>query len=143
MTRLVDKSSAPLVSDSWERSIKHGLRRHDQVLFTNSVSKALGRRTTEENHRLLSHATPEMVRLYSGLGSARWLALCVNARGQVICSVGDPLSAPNELRALMHPGRSLLESEIGTTAPGCVLEIGHPVVVSRDEHYLHELASFF
>lgn len=131
------------LSASWKRSIQHGLRRKDNVLFTNSVSRALERRTIEENQRLLSHATPEMVRLYGGLGSARWLALCLNVRGQVICSVGDSLSAPNELRALMHPGRSLRESDIGTTAPGCVLELGQPVVVARGEHYLHELASFF
>jgi sigma-54 dependent transcriptional regulator, acetoin dehydrogenase operon transcriptional activator AcoR len=136
-------SVSPLLSASWKRSIDHGLRRKDSVLFTNAVSRALERRTVEENHRLLAHATPEMVKLYGGLGSTRWLALFLNVRGQVICSVGDPLSAPNELRALMHPGRSLLESEIGTTAPGCVLELGRPIVVSRGEHYLHELSSFF
>ena len=136
-------SSTKLLTASWKRSIEHGLRRKDSVLFTNSVSRALERRTIEENQRLLSHATPEMVRLYGGLGSARWLALCLNTGGQVICSVGDTLSAPNELRALMHPGRSLLESAIGTTAPGVVLEHGHPVVVARDQHYLHELSSFF
>jgi len=136
-------SGVNLLTASWKRSIKHGLRRKDTVLFTNSVSRAMERRTIEENQRLLSHASPEMVRLYGGLGSARWLALCLNTRGQVICSVGDPLSAPNELRALMHPGRSLAESDIGTTAPGVVLELGHPVVVARDQHYLHELSSFF
>ncbi len=139
----VGDSISNLLSSSWRRSIEHGLRREDSVLFTNPVSKALARRTIEENRRLLCHVTPEMLRLYDGLGSTQWLALCLNVRGQVICSVGDPISAPKELRALMHPGRSLLESEIGTTAPGCVLEHGHPVVVSGEEHYLHELASFF
>lgn len=142
--RLVaDSSLHPTLAASWERSMKHGLKRRDHALFNNTVSRALGRRIAEENHRLLSHATPEMVRLYGGLGSTRWLALCVNASGQLICSIGDRSSAPRELRVLMHPGRSLVEAELGTTAPGCVLEVGRPVVVTRGEHFLLELANFF
>lgn len=142
--RLVaDSLLHPLLAASWERSMKHGLKRRDHALFNNTVSRALGRRIAEENHRLLSHATPEMVKLYGGLGSTRWLALCVNAGGQLIGSIGDRASAPRELRTLMHPGRSLVEAELGTTAPGCVLEVGRPVVVTRGEHFLFELASFF
>jgi sigma-54 dependent transcriptional regulator, acetoin dehydrogenase operon transcriptional activator AcoR len=140
---VTDPSVREVLTASWKRSMEHGLRRQDRVLFTNPVTKALERRTLDENHRLLTHVMPEMVRLYGSLGSARWLALCVNAHGRIISSVGDPLSAPGELRALMHPGRSLLESEIGTTAPGCVLEAGLPVVISREQHYLHELTNFF
>jgi sigma-54 dependent transcriptional regulator, acetoin dehydrogenase operon transcriptional activator AcoR len=140
---VLEPSTDQFIAASWKRSMERGLRRQDHVLFTNPVSRALERRTVEENHQLLTYATPEMVKLYSGLASSRWLALCVNARGQIICSVGDPASAPGELRALMHPGRSLLESEIGTTAPGCALEIGHSVVVSGEQHYLHELKYFY
>ena len=136
-------SGRDLLVASWERSSSLGLRRKDSVLFSNPVTHALKRRAVEENHQLLSHANPELLRLYRGFGSARWLALCLNASGQIIGSVGDSLSAPNELRALMHPGRSLRESDIGTTAPGLVLELGQPVSVSCDQHYLNELSRFY
>ena len=133
---------SPVLKASWERSQKHGLRRQDHALF-NNVTKSLGRRVVDENQRLLDHASSEMVRLYTGLGSARWVSLCVNPQGQVVCSVGDRTAAPNEIRTLMHPGRLLLEAELGTTAPGCALEVGRPVVVTRGEHFLIELAHFF
>lgn len=134
---------SPMLVASWERSLKHGLRRHDHALFNSSVTKAVERRVVDENQRLLTHASSEMVRLYTGLGSARWVSLCVNALGQVVCSVGDRTAAPREIRTLMHPGRSLLETELGTTAPGCALEVGRSVVVTRGEHFLLELSSFF
>ena len=133
----------PLLTASWERSMKHGLRRQDHALFSHAVTSALSRRVVEENRRLLTHASPEMVRLYTGLGSVRWVALCVNAAGQVVCSVGDGNAAPREIRVLMHPGRRLVEAELGTTAPGCTLESGRPVVVTRGEHFLFELSHFF
>lgn len=128
---------------SWRRSIGHGLRRQDRALFGDSVSRVRARRVAEDNADLIALVTPEMQRLYSSLGSARWLALCINACGEVVHSVGDRTSAPRELRVLMHPGRLLVEAEIGTTAPGCVLADRQPVVVNRGEHFLHELQSFF
>jgi transcriptional regulator of acetoin/glycerol metabolism len=133
----------PLLHASWERSVGHGLRRQDRALFNSVVTRSLEKRVVEENRRLLEHASPEMVRLYTTLDSARWVSLCVNAQGQVVCSVGDRTAAPREIRTLMHPGRLLLEAELGTTAPGCALEVGRPVVVTRTEHFLFELEHFF
>lgn len=131
------------LSDSWERCVSHGLRRQDRVLFNNSVSVALAKRVEEENHWLMTHAKPEMLRLYKSLGSANWLVLCVNATGQIVCFAGDRPSAPRELQVLMQTGRLLVEAELGTTAPGCALEGRRPVMVNRGEHYLTELAQFF
>jgi len=134
---------SPDLRASWERSQKYGLRRQDHVLFSNAVTRALEKRVVDENHRLLEHASSELVRLYTGLGSARWVSLCVNAQGQVVCSVGDRAAAPKQIRTLMHPGRLLNEAELGTTAPGCALEVDRPVVVTRGEHFLLELKNFF
>ena len=128
---------------SWKRSMGYGLRRQDRVLFNNLVSKALTRRVVEENNFLISHASDEMRRLHRSLDSGRWLTLCTDAQGQIVHFVGDHSSAPRQLQALMHPGRRLLEAELGTTAPGCVLEERRPVVVSRGEHFLLELEEFF
>ena len=134
---------SPLLQASWERSARHGLRREDRALFGKPVTKALERRVIEDNHVLLDHASPEMVRLYTGLESSKWVSLCTNAHGQVVCWVGDRASAPREIQTLMHPGRSLVEADIGTTAPGCTLASGRAVVVDRGEHFLYELDKFF
>ena len=128
---------------SWERSRRHGLRRQDRALFNDVVTATVSRRVEDENRSLLTHANPEMQRLYASLGSARWLALCVNTAGQIVCHAGQRSAAPREIQVLMQPGRRLLEAELGTTAPGCVLEERRPVVVVRGEHYLHELEHLF
>lgn len=138
-----DQSLTPAIAASWGRCMKHGLRRQHQALFGDSLSRTRARRVTDENVELITKATPEMRRLYSSLGSARWLALCVNPRGEIVQSVGAQASAPRELRVLMHPGRLLVEAELGTTAPGCVLEDQEAIVVNRGEHFLHELQHFF
>jgi len=140
---LSDKAMPVVLSDSWERCMKHGLQRQDRVLFHQSVSAVSAARVEEENHSLLSYANPEMQRLYESLGSAHWLVLCVDATGQIAGFMGNRSSAPSELQVLMQPGRTLVEDQLGTTAPGCVLAERRPVTVNRGEHFLHELRDFF
>lgn len=114
-----------------------------RILFNTQVLNAIAKRVVDENRDLLTHATPEMIKLYEGRGSARWLALCVDAGGRIVCFVGDRSAAPRALQVLMQLGRVPLESELGTTAPGCVLEDMRPVVITRGEHYLTELNQVF
>ncbi len=123
--------------------MRHGLRRQDRALFNNSVSTALTKRMAEENRFLITHASSEMRRLYENGGSARWLALCTDTAGQIVHFVGHYSAAPKELQVLMQPGRRILEAELGTNAPGCVLEEKRPIVVTRGEHFLLELKEFF
>lgn len=123
--------------------MQHGLRREDRALFNNIVSKSSIRRIQEENSEFVGVLAPEFERLYKSLGSSQWLVIYVNRSGEVVHTIGDRTSAPRELRVLMQPGRRLTEAELGTTAPGCALESGAPVVVSRGEHYLIELKNFF
>jgi len=131
------------VAASWERSVGCGLRREDRGLFTHHVSRTHSKRVEDENHRLIGAAGAEVRELYRSLGSARWIALCTNAAGEVVCWAGDRNSAPRRLRVLMHPGRRLTESELGTTAPGCTLVDSAVTVVTREEHFLHELKDFY
>lgn len=128
---------------SWQRSEALGLRREDRGLFNHFASKAHARRVVEESAPLVAHATEELSHLYKAFGSTRWIALCTNLTGDVVCWAGDRASAPRRLQVLMQCGRSLAESELGTTAPGCALADGGVAIVSRNEHYLHELKEFF
>ena len=141
--QIEDQLLPPAVAASWGRCMKHGLQRRDRALFGDSLSRGAERRVAEENADLIARATPEMERLYGLLGSAHWLALCMNTHGEVVQSIGNRNSAPRELQVLMRPGRLLSEAELGTTAPGCVLEDQRTIVVNRGEHYLHELKEFF
>jgi sigma-54 dependent transcriptional regulator, acetoin dehydrogenase operon transcriptional activator AcoR len=132
-----------MLAESWKRSVHSGLRRDDRVLYSPSYSRIAARRNAEKHETLLAHALPEMNRLFEGLGSAKWLVMCLDVRGHILVSVGDKSSSPRELKPLMNPGRSLLECELGTTAPGCALASGRPAVVTRGEHFLLELGEFF
>ncbi|MES1262761.1 MAG: hypothetical protein ABUL69_00280, partial [Peristeroidobacter soli] len=125
--RLLDQDLAPTIAASWQRSIEHGLRRADHALFNYSVSAAASKRIAEANRVLHEHVSAELERLYKSLGSARWVTLCVNQIGEIVCFTGDKTAAPRELKVLMHPGRLLLETELGTTAPGCVLQERQPI----------------
>jgi transcriptional regulator of acetoin/glycerol metabolism len=120
-----------------------GLKREDRGLFNHFASKTHARRVVEESARLVAHASEELSHLYKAFGSTRWIALCTNLTGDVVCWAGDRASAPRRLQVLMQCGRSLAESELGTTAPGCALADGGVAVVAREEHYLHELKEFF
>lgn len=128
---------------SWNRCIDHGLRRQDRALFSQSIDRALSRRIVEESQFLIAHAGTEMEKLHRSLDSSRWLTLCTDAKGQIVHFVGHRSAAPRELQTLMYPGRSLLEAELGTTAPGCALEERRTIIVSRNEHFLLELQEFF
>jgi transcriptional regulator of acetoin/glycerol metabolism len=132
-----------VLAASWERSVKHGLQRQDSELFGTSISLVAAKRVEDENRTLLAHANAEMLQLFKGLGSAQWVVLCANARGQIVSFVGDRSAAPRQLRVLMQPGRVILEAEVGTTAPGCALEERRPVVVRRGEHFLIEFETLF
>ncbi len=133
----------PMVAESWARSVQCGLRREDRALFSPSPSKAAAKRVVEEGDWMLQHARPEMLRLFNGLGSSRWLAMCLDARGNTLYTVADANSAPRKLKPLIDPGRSIVESALGTTAPGCSLASGRSATVTRDEHFLLELEDFF
>ncbi|HVW67589.1 MAG TPA: sigma-54-dependent Fis family transcriptional regulator [Steroidobacteraceae bacterium] len=141
--RLLDRDLAPTIAASWQRSLQHGLRRADHALFNYSVSACASKRIAEANRTLHEHASVELERLYKSLGSARWVSLCVNQIGEIVCFTGDKSAAPRELKVLMHPGRRLSETDLGTTAPGCVLQERQPIVVSCGEHFLTELQHFF
>lgn len=139
----IEGDLTPVIAASWERSLKHGLRRADRALFNYSVSETAAKRIAEANRNLLQHVNPELQALHSSLKSPRWLTLCVNQTGEIVCFAGDRQGAPNKLKVLMQTGRLLLETELGTTAPGCTLEEGRPTVVSSGEHFLTELREFF
>ncbi|WP_418646940.1 sigma-54-dependent Fis family transcriptional regulator [Thauera butanivorans] len=126
------------VQRSWSRSLGHGLRESDQILF-NPVSAAQLRRLDETHRVLLTHVEPEMQRLFTALGNARWMLACLEARGTVIKTLGGQDQELRDIATVLHPGRNLSENVAGTSAPGCALEERRPVIVRGSEHFLEEI----
>lgn len=126
------------VQRSWSRSLEHGLREHDRILF-NPVSAAQLRRLDETHRVLLTHVEPEMQRLFTALDNARWMLACLEARGTVIKALGGQDQELRDIATVLHPGRNLSENVAGTSAPGCALEERRPVIVRGSEHFLEEI----
>lgn len=129
------------VQRSWSRSLKHGLKEHDRVLF-NPLSAAQLRRLDDAHHMLLKHAEPEMQGLFTALDNAHWVLACLEARGTIVKTLGGQSSALHDLATVLRPGLNLSESVAGTSAPGCALEERRPVIVRGGEHFLAEVHRF-
>jgi len=126
------------VQRSWSRSLKHGLREHDRVLF-NPVSAAQLRRLDDAHRVLLDHAAPELQRLFAALDNAHWVIACLEARGTVVKTLGGQSPALHDIATALRPGLNLSENVAGTSAPGCALEERRPVIVRGREHFLEEI----
>jgi len=129
------------VQRSWLRSLEYGHRERDRVLF-NPVSAAHLRRTEEAHRTLLSHAEPEMQRLFASLDDAHWVLACVEAQGNIIRTLGGQRTTLRDIAIALRPGLNLSENVAGTNAPGCVLEEQRPVLVRGSEHFLEEIHGF-
>lgn len=129
------------VQRSWSRSLEYGHSEHDRVLF-NPVSAAQLRRTAEAHRVLLSHAEPEMQRLFAALDDAQWVLACVEAQGNIIRTLGGQQTTLRDIALALRPGLNLSENVAGTNAPGCVLEEKRAVLVRGREHFLEEIHNF-
>lgn len=132
----------PRLSRSWERARSAGLRPQDRALFQHSVGNAERRRVRDAHGVLIDQASPDMQQLRLAMRSPNWVVLLTDAEGTIVHSLGQHEQAPRELRLPLHCGRRLLESELGTQAPGVALHSGRAAVVCGGQHYLDELERF-
>lgn len=125
---------------SWQRAVKAGVRPDQRVLFSDIVTRSQWRRAEEENRVLIEMAGTDMEILAGAFPSQHWIVLCTNTQGMIVASHGRLGAGPAGPSPLQH-GRQFAQDDIGTNAPGCVLEDsdGHGVEIRRGEHYLHEL----
>src|SRR6187402_598462 len=118
---------------SWERSAGLGLRPRDKALFRSVPSAANARGILEESRQLIDAVTPEVEHIAAALTQSNMIVLCTDAEGVIVHSCSHEATVARELREPLRVGRSLVESEIGTTAPGCVLADRAPLVVNGYE----------
>ncbi|MBS0346817.1 MAG: sigma-54-dependent Fis family transcriptional regulator [Proteobacteria bacterium] len=134
-----------LVSDavirSWERSRGQGLGAADRRVFS-PISRQQVAWIEERNRRLVEHALPEMEKLRAALARGGWGIVCTDADGVVVKALYGAGSAYRDMDRIFEVGRSIGESSIGTTGPGCALVDRQPVVVRAAEHFLDEIRGF-
>ena len=80
--------------------------------------------------------------MWSAFGGRDWTVFSVNPRGMIVHQCQHRDADPRLLRQLQVGGR-ILEADIGTTAPACVLAEDRPILVCGAQHYLGEFESVF
>ncbi len=129
------------VARSWERSRQAGLLpwqppRYEAGLPARNV------RQSPADRLLYQCVHEEMEQLWSAFGGPDWAIFCANPEGVVLHARQSPGCQDTVLRHIT-PGRRLAESDIGTTAPGCVLNEGAEAIVRGNQHYLAEFEHIF
>ena len=132
--------SAPVIR-SWERSLGHGLRTHDERVLT-PVSRQTTQTVTERNRRLVACALPEMEKLRAAMTRGSWGIVCTDPDGLVVQALCGTGSAFGNMGQIFQIGRSIREADIGTNGLGCALIERQPIVNRAAEHFLDEVRPF-
>ena len=130
------------LEQSWSRSRDAGLMPHSRRLEYTPPSSYQREKTRETNQWLIRHLAPEMQLLWQSLADPRRVLLCIDNSGMIVHNLSAGQAAERVLQGL-PVGRQILEAELGTTAPSCVLHNANPCMLSGSQHYLSELDRFF
>lgn len=126
------------VARSWQRSRDAGLRPWQTARY-----EMLGERDeSRADRRLYRCVAQEIEPLWAAFGGSEWTIMCVNPRGTIVHARRSP-QCDDALLTPIVAGRSIVEPNIGTTAPICVIHDGAETVVEGAQHYLHELSRVF
>ena len=131
----------PLITRSWQRSLRWGRRPEHPVEFA-PVSAADRRATTEVNLQLSQAARPVMSHLGVALASTRFFAILTNCDGVVVDADGPIDHADPRADLITRLGVDLSERAVGTTAIGVALHELQPVWLHRTEHFHHGTAMY-
>ncbi|WP_115717829.1 sigma-54-dependent Fis family transcriptional regulator [Gallaecimonas mangrovi] len=125
------------IARSWQRSKEAGIHPWDNHMANSAVTDCP---LTEDDHILAACIEPELARLWEVFGGPEWALMGLNSGGVIVCRSHhtdfSPLSA-------LQIGTRILESDIGTTAPGLTLAEKKPIVLTGSHHYLKEFERFF
>ncbi|MFM0597708.1 helix-turn-helix domain-containing protein [Paraburkholderia dilworthii] len=132
--------SAP-VARSWERSRGTGLLPSSTPQYE-LLDKSRTLRDSKADRRLYSCVVDEIEQLWDAFGGTDWTIFCVNTEGTIVHARQSP-ACDDDLLLPITPGRRVVEPNIGTTAPGCVIHDGTETIVAGGEHYLDEFERVF
>ncbi|WP_376785159.1 GAF domain-containing protein, partial [Atlantibacter hermannii] len=130
-----------IVSDSWLRSERLGLRRDDQAA---PVLPLADLTTAREQNRWISHqAQPQLLNLLPALKNSPAIIVMSDARGLVLDTLGNPDFLHKAQRFALQPGSLWCENARGTNAIGTALATGDFCEVAGEQHYLSHNAGLY
>lgn len=124
------------ILDSHQRCRAFGVDRNKSYSSKFITGSQLKERL-DKNKNLIEIATPFMEHLYDFVKGSDFFSILTDGEGCILKVIGDPtiLKEANELK--MVPGAFMDEESIGTNAMGTALEVGSPIQVSGDDHYIN------
>lgn len=126
------------VARSWLRSRDAGLRPWQTARY--EMQRELD--ASRADRRLTRCVAQEIEQLWAAFGGSEWTIFCVNPRGTIVHARRSP-HCDDTLLTPIVAGRRIVEPNIGTTAPSCVIHDGTEAVVAGAQHYLDELSRVF
>ncbi|WP_230946651.1 helix-turn-helix domain-containing protein [Burkholderia cepacia] len=126
------------VARSWLRSRDAGLRPWQTARY--EMQRELDE--SRADRRLTRCVAPEIEQLWAAFGGSEWTIFCVNPRGTIVHARRSP-HCDDTLLTPIVAGRRIVEPNIGTTAPSCVIHDGTEAVVAGAQHYLDEFSRVF
>lgn len=130
-----------IVSESWLRSERLGLRRDDQAA---PVLPLADLTTAREQNRWISHqAQPQLLNLLPALKNSPAIIVMSDARGLVLDTLGNPDFLHKAQRFALQPGSLWCENARGTNAIGTALATGDFCEVAGEQHYLSHNAGLY
>ncbi|KAB0638758.1 helix-turn-helix domain-containing protein [Burkholderia latens] len=135
---LPDAALPASVARSWLRSRDAGLRPWETARYEMQRDLAESR----ADRRLRRCVAQEIEQLWAAFGGREWTIMCVNPHGTIIHARRSP-QCDDALLTPIVAGRRIVEPNIGTTAPSCVIHDGTEAVVAGAQHYLDEFARVF
>ncbi|KWF55851.1 Fis family transcriptional regulator [Burkholderia pseudomultivorans] len=138
---LPDTALPGAVARSWARSRDAGLRPWQTAYYEmqrdpGSVGES---RADRRLHRCVVH---EIEQLWAAFGGTNWTIFCVNPGGTIVHARRSP-HCDDALLTPIVAGRRVVEPNIGTTAPSCVIHDGVETFVVGAQHYLDEFSRVF
>ncbi|KVK84536.1 Fis family transcriptional regulator [Burkholderia cepacia] len=126
------------VARSWLRSRDAGLRPWQTARY--EMQRELDE--SRADRRLTRCVAQEIEQLWAAFGGSAWTIFCVNPRGTIVHARRSP-HCDDTLLTPIVAGSRIVEPNIGTTAPSCVIHDGTEAVVAGAQHYLDELSRVF
>ncbi|OXI28625.1 Fis family transcriptional regulator [Burkholderia sp. AU16741] len=126
------------VARSWLRSRDAGLRPWQTARYEMQREHDESR----ADRRLHRCVAQEIEPLWAAFGGSEWTIMCVNPQGTVVHARRSP-QCDDALLTPIVAGRRIVEPNIGTTAPSCVIHDGAEAIVAGAQHYLDAFSRVF
>ncbi|AOI80899.1 Fis family transcriptional regulator [Burkholderia sp. NRF60-BP8] len=126
------------VARSWVRSRDAGLRPWQTARY--EMQRELDE--SRADRRLTRCVAQEIEPLWAAFGGNEWTIMCVNPHGTIVHVRRSP-QCDDALLTPIVTGRRIVEPNIGTTAPSCVIHDGAETVVAGAQHYLDAFSRVF